>query len=168
MNMKGIAVGLMSMVLMAAPAFAGTLVVDVDPPDLGAEWVGSDINPSSKGQLINSNPSTEEAWLEALLGGTDVTFVLNSSFDDPTPTSLTDFDPNVSWDYAVVKYDNIWVAYSDAGDDDLLTVGPFDFGISHVDFFTSGPSVPEPSVLILLGSGLVGLGAFARSRRRSR
>lgn len=40
---------------------------------------------------------------------------------------------------------------------------PFISGISHVSFYGLH-SVPEPATLLLLGSGLIGLGVFGRKK----
>jgi len=56
-------------VLMAAPAAADIMLTDVDPPAFNSSyWVGNDTNPSTFSQLNNANPTTEEAWLEGILG----------------------------------------------------------------------------------------------------
>lgn len=160
---------------LVAPAGADMLIVDIDPPDLNSTyWTGSDDNPSDWTELNNANPTTEEAWLEALLG---------LVYDDPSVSyfdkieagtgglgaddkSLTDFDPGFSWEYAVVKYANYWNAYQDNPGDDLLTVGQLSNGISHISFFNGATSVPEPPAMLLLGCGLIGLGVFSRKLRK--
>ncbi len=163
-------------------ALADSLVVDIDvaPGDLTdvnvLYWEGSDSNPAHKdlgNQLLNSNETTEEAWLEALLG---------KVYDDPNvwyvnrilagegglgmdDKILTNFDPGFTWDYAVVKYDGYWAAYEDDGDG-LLTIGSLPNGISHITFFDphGHTTVPEPATMLLLGSGLICLAGYGRKR----
>lgn len=123
----------------------------------------------SSGQLGNSNPTTEEAWLEGLLGLTyndpSVNFLddiqANEGGIGDDDKQLTNYDPGFAWDYAIVKYNGQWIAYEDTGNDNLLTTGIFPKGISHVDFFGPQP-VPEPATMLLLGSGLIGLWGFRK------
>jgi hypothetical protein len=170
---------------LATPAVADILLTDIDIlpgfplTDMNSTyWTGSDDNPSDWMELNNANPTTEEAWLEALLG---------LVYDDPSVSYfdrieanegglgaddkfLTDFDPDFSWEYAVVKYANYWNAYQDIPSDDLLTVASeqekLSNGISHITFFNGAPSVPEPPIMLLLGSGLIGLAVFSRKLRK--
>lgn len=159
--------------LAATPALADTLVIDVDPPDVnGSYWTGSDTNPSDT--LKNSNPTTEAYWLAGLLGfdspmAANLTLVSDIQNPGGGVTFLTNFNPNVAWDYVVVKYADNWSAYYDSDNNDLVTVGPFPNAISHIDLFTGGPTtVPEPAALLLLGTGLLGIGAGFRKHFRSR
>jgi hypothetical protein len=165
---------------LMTPAAASLLLDDSDivAGDLtdvnSTYWTDTDDNPSDWKELNNANPTTEEAWLEALLG---------LVYDDPSVSyfdrieagtgglglddkSLTDFDPGFTWEYAVVKYANYWNAYQDNPGDDLLTVGQLSNGISHITFFNGAPSVPEPPMMLLVGSGLIGLAVFSRKRRK--
>lgn len=157
--------------LSGSPARADMLVGDIDTVPLSdinpAVWSGSDQNPSLWHQLVNSNPSTEEAWGEAILGlTTDLVFIDRDELSG-SDTSLSGYDPGFAFQYAIVKYAGFWALYLDSDSNNLLDVGPFDFGISHVTFFNpDGVTVPEPSIALLLGAGLVGVGAFARRRRR--
>lgn len=153
-------------ILLSSFALADAIVADIDPPDINSTyWAGSDQNPSLVGQLVNSNPTTEEAWLEALLGKVynDPTVNYITKIDGSGDKQLTDFDPGVAWDYAIVKYGNYWIAYGDTGNDDLLTAGSFDFGVSHVTLF-GGEPIPEPATMFLLGSGLIGLAGYGRKK----
>jgi hypothetical protein len=135
--------------LLGSPALADTLVGDT--------FIGTTTS------LPNANPRTVEAWLETLLGGTQLSLV----YDYQAPKgsdyrSLVDYYPGGNWDYAVVKYGQNYAAYSDSLNDNLLSVGPLSKGISNVRFY----AVPEPAALLLLGTGLAAAAPFVWSRRR--
>lgn len=137
--------------------------------------------PFSTNTLPNANPSTEEKWLEGLLGLTyddpSVSYINKVEYVDGGPNSLTGYYPGFAWDYAVVKWGNWWTAFSDKIPvDDYLTIlsssnygvvdnagSPKDYGISHVTFFDARP-VPEPGTFVLLGAGLILAAAVSRKR----
>jgi hypothetical protein len=139
-------VGAAAVILTAA--FGGTALADTI------------IGTTTQGVLGNGNPSTVEGWLETLLGGQDVRLVKDYSASGD-PKSLT-LNPNVSWDYAVVKFGQYFNAYSDSPNDNIIVVQGLSNGVSNIRFF----AVPEPSALLLLGAGLVAAAPFVRSRRR--
>jgi len=164
-----IVIGLVTISSLAIAAPYDTIVTDVDPVNSGW-WTNytSDVNPSLKGQLINSNESTEAAWAGGILGVATGTFAtwdrvekayLSLSSDEK---AVVVYDPGFAWEYAVIKYSNYWVLMKDEGDN-LLNTTPFSNGVSHVTFFNP-TQIPEPSILILLGTGLLGIVGIGRRK----
>ena len=158
-----------------APADIKVVDIDIKEDPLSninpAFWTGEDHNFSTWKELNNANPGTEEAWLEALLGRTIDVSLLGRVEASNAITGLggddkgvQNYNPNFSWDYAVVKFGNYWGAWQDNDPDDLLTTGPLDKGISHITFFSGVAAVPEPATMLLMGCGLVGLGVFGRKK----
>jgi hypothetical protein len=165
---------MLGLVFVTTPVMAipyDTLVVDVDAPNTGWWLSGSDVNPSLHGQLINSNEATETAWAEGILGtaysGTFTTTSRKLAGVLPlTGNAINAYYPGFAWDYVVVKYGNFWALYADEGDNLLNTPafsipGANGFGVSHVTFFNP-TMVPEPTTMLLLGLGLVGLAGIRR------
>ncbi len=149
---------------LVTPVAADMMVVDVDPPD-------SDTNPQ---WFSPTKPDDEEAWLEGLLGLT---------YDDPSVEFISkDEDSNPlddvpdTWMYAVLKYGvgrpsltnpDHWAIMDDG--DFILELGdisglPALGRLSHVSYFSGPTSVPEPSMILLLGCGLIGLAGFGRKK----
>lgn len=140
-------------VFMATPVAADMLVVSVNPPTF--------TNPQG---LPNSGEATETAWLAGLLGFS-VPFI--SKDEDSNPLD----NVPASWTYAVLKYgvgslpNDHWAIW-DSNNNNILELGgildlPNIERLSHVSYF--GPTqVPEPTTMILLGSGLLGLAIVGR------
>jgi len=172
-KLLGCVLGLMLVFCLSAPVAANTLV-----PSLGGTglyWDGAATNPD---QLSNSGDTAQRSWLEdGLLKGPagDIT----AEFDwDSGPKSLISFDPGVvDWEYAIVKTGlgqtpdkEGWYAYLNDFGFDLLNVPPeptgltqFPNGVSHLTVY-GGQSVPEPTTMLLFGSGILFVGAFGRKR----
>jgi hypothetical protein len=165
--------------IWAAQVAADALVEDIDilSEPLTNEslyWKGKDYNALWNNQLENSNEETEEAWLEALLGyayNDPGLFYIDRVLAGQTGLGsdvkqLSDYNPGFAWDYAVVKYGNYWIAISDTDQDHRLTTPEFTKGVSHITFFQSASSLPEPASVILICAGLIGLVGLKRKFRK--
>ncbi len=86
------------------------------------------------------------------------------------------YNPGFAWDYALVKVDgpnDKSYLYRDDngiqplsllnGDDILQTGTTYRYDVSHISFLRP-KSVPEPTTILLLGAGLIGLAGFSRKK----
>jgi hypothetical protein len=132
------------------------------------------------------SPAEEEAWIESQLGF-DVTFsfkndgLTSGDFETTDTAGVYAFALNDEPDYFFVKTGNItddgnvsflffnnpeldWavINLADMGFTSITNIS----GVSHISEYDGGTTqVPEPGTLLLLGSGLVGLGFMARKFR---
>ena len=152
---------------LTTTARADMLVTDIDPLDAYS-------NP----QLITpSDWSTEESWLESLLGGVDVLYLgkdEDGSWNDGIWGTVVS---SVDWTYAVLKYGvgvpvinnpDHWAIiddnYNDIVDFSDISGLPLE-GLSHITYFeTTSAPVPEPATLLLLGTCLLYTSPSPRDR----
>jgi hypothetical protein len=133
------------------------------------------------GSLKPDNPTTEEAWLTALLGF-DPGNYLGKDEKGWNDGNWTEGTAGV-WTYAVLKYGAGWklgkdydhmAIYNEDGgtgvDFGVLGLGDKPTkALSHITYFGTTPvppayPVPEPATMLLLCSGLVGLAGLSNKK----
>jgi hypothetical protein len=144
-----------------------------------------DLNKDPGGCGTGSDPAIEECWAESVLG-IDITY---SDKEDPVDVmynvdkTIAAFELQTGPGYYIVKNARIWVLMEnelsiDYGVLDLSALsavlssskysinlgGDDQFTISHVTEFDGSRDIPEPSILALLGAGLLGLGFTLRRK----
>jgi hypothetical protein len=178
--------GLLAAAIYALSTTASALTIGQSPAtEVGV--LDLFVSVSAKNELPNSNPTSEENWIESVLVGKDVTYI---QVGEDVPITASNEDPTAFvWqlvtsdsDYFLVKNAGFWALFENRAEksyavvdaDSGLLPDKMNFGdatISHYGLVNGGggglnpPSeVPIPAPFALIGIGLAGLGWIRRSK----
>ncbi len=143
---------------------------------------------SAKTNLSNNGENAERSWVAGVLGDSSVTFVdkledisdasWKVAFENTNVYALSLGSFPLYYDYFLVKLGNNNTGFTDylfQNNAELswavldlttgLAIGNDIDNISHISLFNvDSTPVPEPSTLLMLGAGLLGLGMYGRRR----
>lgn len=162
---------------MLAPLGDATLNAEVTPPEITFPITGGTVDTETNVALIehdNSGFSMEKDDNTALFEN----FLINTG--DGLLTSQATVDSTVVNDFPLFDVDSETLALTLTPEaatviDDTFGVGGLsgaEIGVASVDLTTGEPvappggPVPEPTTLLLLGSGIVALAGYGRKKRR--
>jgi hypothetical protein len=155
-------------------------VVITQAPHFGTDVGGVDLF-IAEGEMLG-NPTSETAWVNSLPGVSDITFTVKTETVDYFTTDTSnvfafELESALSG-YFLIKnaqrvalFQNLsemgWGVFNVSYLSDAMNLPSEEFTISHVTELNGPTAVPEPSSLVLLGLGLIGIFVVSRNRKQA-